>query len=54
MGLDMNDTKHEEGNGRFDLMTDEEVRFITYETLSSIIARLVHLYKEFGESSVGE
>lgn len=37
---DMQATRYERGNGRFDLMTDEEVRTISGFNLDSIIFRL--------------
>jgi hypothetical protein len=54
MKVDENATKYEDGNGRFDLMTDEEVRTWSADDFQSILVRLAHLVREGQENSIGE
>jgi len=53
MRIDEKATRYEFGNGRFDLMTDEEVRTLTSDDLNGILVRLAELCRQ-GESSIGE
>lgn len=53
MILDENATQYEFGNGRFDLMTDEQVRTLTSGDLEGLLVRLADACRK-GESSVGE
>ncbi len=54
MPVDENATQYEFGNGRYDLMTDEEVRTLTSDDIQSTLVRFAHLIRTEGESSVGE
>ena len=40
MKIDENATRYEYGNGRFDLMTDEEVRTLDSGELDALVIRL--------------
>jgi hypothetical protein len=53
MTVEENATHYEFGNGRFDLMTDEEVRTLTHDDLQGILVRLAEMCRR-GESSLGE
>lgn len=50
MTIDTNATHYEYGNGRFDLMADEELRTLTWEEFTMVFARLSDAMRH-GESS---
>lgn len=50
MIIDTNATHYEYGNGRFDLMTDEELHTLTWEEFTMIFARLSDAMRH-GESA---
>lgn len=49
---DMKAKRYERGNGRFDLMTDEEVRTFISDDFSLILSRMTYSYQQ-GETSMG-
>lgn len=53
MKLDKKATRYEYGNGRFDLMTSEQVRTLTHDDLLLILSRLTDAMRQ-GESSMME
>ncbi len=53
MPIDENATRYIRGNGRFDLMTDEEVRTLLHDDLLGILVRLAEWVRRGEESSVG-
>ncbi len=54
MPVDENATSYVEGNGRFDLMTDEEVRTLYGDDLQYILVMLAERSRRGELSSIGE
>lgn len=53
MPVDENATHYEFGNGRFDLMTDEEVRTMGSSELDALVIRLAEGMRS-GETAIGQ
>lgn len=53
MKIDENATRYEFGNGRFDLMTDEEVRTLYSGDLEALDIRLAETMRH-GETPIGQ
>ena len=53
MPVDKNATQYKYGNGRFDLMTDEEVRTLSGDEISAIVIRLAESMRH-GETLIGQ
>jgi hypothetical protein len=53
MKIDENATRYEFGNGRFDLMTDEEVRTLDGSELDALVIRLAETMRQ-GETPIGQ